>query len=300
VRGEERTARSNDRLKTRPAQNDRLRSQAALSGACRSQNGAFERTAAPFVHTCVTERPARQRFRRSRSLSRSTCTHSRALFRSHLRSEFALNDRLRTRVSPVCPHRLPLLFTHVCGNPRSHSLRSQVLSSQLAPDDDDEDAELDSSELGVVETYRRLFSTLKLPCVQTLLLILLTYRLPTSLSDNVKNLKYLELGLPKSALALMSPTVILPLGILTPILASRFYSGRPLAQFLFAYKLRVSLVALLDVLSLAALEKYGAGATVSWILLVLSTVAQTVCSSMQFNAQMSFFSTRVDKNIGGR
>jgi len=78
------------------------------------------------------------------------------------------------------------------------------------------------------------------------------------------------------------------------------YSGRPLALFLFAYKLRVSLVALLDALSVAALQKYGADATVSWLLLVLSTVAQTVCSSMQFSAQMSFFSARVDNNIGGR
>jgi PAT family acetyl-CoA transporter-like MFS transporter 1 len=168
-----------------------------------------------------------------------------------------------------------------------------------ADDDDDSDAELDAASLGIYETYRRLFSTLKLPNVQLLLLIRLTYRFRTSLSDNVKTLKYLDLGLPKSALAMMSPTVVLPLGILTPLLASRYFSGRPLSQFLFAYKLRVTLVPILDTLSLLSLQKYGPTATSSWGLLVLSTIAQTVCASMNYNAQMSFFSTRVDKNIGG-
>ncbi|GMI25588.1 hypothetical protein TeGR_g9878 [Tetraparma gracilis] len=164
---------------------------------------------------------------------------------------------------------------------------------------EEEGGELDARELGIRETYRRLASTLRLKTVRTLLLLLLTYRLPTALSDNVKTLKYLDLGLPKSALAFLSPAIVLPLGIATPILASARYRGRPLAQFLAAYRLRVTLVPLLDVLSLRSLELLGPDAPLVWTLLVLSTALNTVVGSMQFNAQMSFFSTRVDRNIGG-
>jgi MFS transporter, PAT family, solute carrier family 33 (acetyl-CoA transportor), member 1 len=67
--------------------------------------------------------------------------------------------------------------------------------------DDDEDKELDAAEIGLKETYHRLWAVCKLPSVQWLFLILLTYRLPTSLSDNVKFLKAVEYGLSKSTTA---------------------------------------------------------------------------------------------------
>lgn len=70
------------------------------------------------------------------------------------------------------------------------------------PDLSDEDNnELDSSEIGLRETYHRLWAVCKLPSVRWLFIILLTYRLPTSLSDNVKFLKAVEFGLSKSTTA---------------------------------------------------------------------------------------------------
>ena len=36
-----------------------------------------------------------------------------------------------------------------------------------------------------------------------------------------------------------------------------------------------------------------------WTALIASTALQTIASSMQFNAQMTFFASRVDRNIGG-
>lgn len=68
-------------------------------------------------------------------------------------------------------------------------------------DDSENDKELDAAEIGLAETYHRLWAVCKLPAVQWLFLILLTYRLPTSLSDNVKFLKAVEYGLSKSTTA---------------------------------------------------------------------------------------------------
>jgi PAT family acetyl-CoA transporter-like MFS transporter 1 len=84
-------------------------------------------------------------------------------------------------------------------------------------DEDDDDHEIDAYEIGIAETYHRLWAVVKLPAVQSLILILLTYRLPCALSDNVKFLKAVEFGLSKQTTALLSPTIVLPLGILVPI-----------------------------------------------------------------------------------
>ena len=84
-------------------------------------------------------------------------------------------------------------------------------------EDDDDDHEIDAYEIGIAETYHRLWAVVKLPAVQSLILVLLTYRLPCALSDNVKFLKAVEFGLSKQTTALLSPTIVLPLGILVPI-----------------------------------------------------------------------------------
>jgi MFS transporter, PAT family, solute carrier family 33 (acetyl-CoA transportor), member 1 len=57
---------------------------------------------------------------------------------------------------------------------------------QARKEDDDEVHDLDAAELGLKETYHRLWAVCKLPSVQWLFVVLLTYRLPTSLTDNVK------------------------------------------------------------------------------------------------------------------
>lgn len=167
----------------------------------------------------------------------------------------------------------------------------------------DEEHELDASEIGLKETYHRLWAVCKLPAVQWLFLILFTYRLPTALGDNVKFLKAVELGLSKSTTALLSPTVILPLGILVPIVATKLWHGHPLRQFTTAFKLRVTLVPFLDLLMLSVLRR-GKGTTSSasilfWSSIIASTALQAIVSSLQFNAQMTFFASRVDPAIGG-
>ncbi len=177
-------------------------------------------------------------------------------------------------------------------------------------DDDDDEHEIDAYEIGIMETYHRLWSVVKLPAVQSLILILLTYRLPCALSDNVKFLKAVEFGLSKQTTALLSPTIILPLGILVPIIGTKIWQGYPLKQFMFAYKFRVTVVALVDVLMLLVVRSFRGGNNILiggeatsrfifWGLLIASTALQAIVHSLQFNAQMTFFAHRVDPAIGG-
>jgi PAT family acetyl-CoA transporter-like MFS transporter 1 len=166
-----------------------------------------------------------------------------------------------------------------------------------------DDAELDASEIGLKETYHRLWAVCQLPAVRWLFLILLTYRLPTALADNVKFLKAVELGLSKSTTALLSPTVILPLGILVPIVATKIWNGHPLRQFMTAYKIRVTLGPLLDICMLLVLQQTRShnlsGNMFFWTPVILSTALQAIVNSLQFNSQMTFFASRVDPAIGG-
>lgn len=183
--------------------------------------------------------------------------------------------------------------------------------TQEQDDDEDEDHEIDAYEIGIAETYHRLWAVLKLPAVQSLIMILLTYRLPCALSDNVKFLKAVEFGLSKQTTALLSPTIVLPLGIIVPIVATKYWLGHPLKQFMFAYKFRVTFVALVDVLMLLAVRSFlggsglilgfgmGTSRAIFWALLIASTAFQATVHSLQFNAQMTFFAHRVDPAIGG-
>jgi len=140
----------------------------------------------------------------------------------------------------------------------------------------------------------------QLPAVRSLFIVLITYRLPTALSDNVRFLKAVEYGLSKSTTALLSPTLILPLGILVPIAASKIWHAAPLRQFMRAYEWRVTLIPLLDVIMLRLLKSGRPHNTSTfWGAVIASTAGQAICNSLQFNAQMTFFASRVDPAIGG-
>ena len=203
---------------------------------------------------------------------------------------------------------LVALFKHEEGVASAPNRMVSAVSEALLSSDynkkDDEFRELDASEIGLRETYHRLWAVCQLPAVQWLFLILLTYRLPTALSDNVKFLKAVEFGLSKSTTALLSPTLILPLGILVPIFAARIWHGHPLRQFMLAYRARLTLVPCLDMLMLwftRRHKEFPSWPTLSMFhfTVIASTGLQAIVSSLQFNAQMTFFAHRVDPAIGG-
>jgi PAT family acetyl-CoA transporter-like MFS transporter 1 len=211
---------------------------------------------------------------------------------------------------------LVALFKHEGSSPETNKMAGPVMEAMLSSDysdnikKGDNNRELDASEIGLRETYHRLWAVCQLPAVQWLFLILLTYRLPTALSDNVKFLKAVEFGLSKSTTALLSPTLILPLGILVPILAARTWHGHPLRQFVLAYRARLTLVPCLDMLMLHMVRRQQqqqhhdsssswSPSGIFWMTIVASTGLQAIVSSLQANAQMTFFAHRVDPAIGG-
>ena len=172
--------------------------------------------------------------------------------------------------------------------------------TSVIDEENDDDAELDAAQIGLKETYHRLWAVSKLPAVRSLFVVLVTYRLPVALSDNVKFLKAVEYGLSKSTTALLSPTLILPLGILVPIAASKIWHAAPLRQFMRAYEWRVTLIPLLDIFMLRLLKSGQPHDTpMFWGAVMASTAGQAICNSLQFNAQMTFFASRVDPAIGG-
>ncbi len=125
-----------------------------------------------------------------------------------------------------------------------------------ADDQSDDAHEMDAYKIGIAETYHRLWAVVKLPAVQSLILILLTYRLPCALSDNIKFLKAVEFGLSKQTTPLQSHTIMLPLGIAVPIIATKIWHGHPLKQFMWAYKFRATFVTLVHVLMLLATRSF--------------------------------------------
>ena len=109
----------------------------------------------------------------------------------------------------------------------------------------------------------------------------------------------------KQTTALLAPTIILPLGITVPIIASKIFKGQPLNQFMTAYKLRVTLVPILDVMMLHAVKSFHDATDLRsnalfWAAVVSSTALFSIVDSMQFNSQMIFFASRVDPAIGGK
>ena len=95
------------------------------------------------------------------------------------------------------------LFKREIDNPRRNIEKDAPVNSERMTVDSDDDtlSDLDASKIGLRETYERLWAVCKLPAVRSLFLILLSYRLPTALSDNVKFLKAVEFGLSKSTTA---------------------------------------------------------------------------------------------------
>ena len=180
---------------------------------------------------------------------------------------------------------------------KDRSMGGFMVDQEVVADDDEHD--LDASEIGLMETYHRLWAVCKLPAVRWLFVILLTHRLPMAMGDNVKFLKAVEYGLSKSTAAFLSPAIVLPMGILVPLLASRYWNVHPLKQFMTGYRIRVTLVPILNLLMLQSIKHGMNGSMGLWSLIIVSTALQAMMNSLQFNAQMMFFASRVDPAIGG-
>ncbi|OXB73425.1 UNVERIFIED_CONTAM: hypothetical protein H355_015153 [Colinus virginianus] len=94
---------------------------------------------------------------------------------------------------------------------------------------------------GITDTYRLLFSIIKMPAVFTFCLLVLTAKVGFSAADAVTGLKLVEEGVPKEHLALLAVPMV-PLQIILPLIISKYTAGpQPLNTFYKAMPFRLLL-----------------------------------------------------------
>ncbi|NXC17900.1 ACATN protein, partial [Corythaeola cristata] len=94
---------------------------------------------------------------------------------------------------------------------------------------------------GITDTYRLLFSIIKMPAVLTFCLLILTGKVGFSAADAVTGLKLVEEGVPKEHLALLAVPMV-PLQIILPLIISKYTAGpQPLNTFYKAMPFRLLL-----------------------------------------------------------
>ncbi|XP_064021318.1 acetyl-coenzyme A transporter 1 isoform X1 [Pogoniulus pusillus] len=92
---------------------------------------------------------------------------------------------------------------------------------------------------GITDTYRLLFSIIKMPAVLTFCLLILTSKVGFSAADAVTGLKLVEEGVPKEHLALLAVPMV-PLQIILPLIISKYTAGpQPLNTFYKAMPFRL-------------------------------------------------------------
>lgn len=91
---------------------------------------------------------------------------------------------------------------------------------------------------GITDTYKLLFSIIKMPAVLTFCLLILTAKVGFSAADAVTGLKLVEEGVPKEHLALLAVPMV-PLQIILPLIISKYTAGpQPLNTFYKAMPFR--------------------------------------------------------------
>ncbi|XP_049581436.1 acetyl-coenzyme A transporter 1 [Syngnathus scovelli] len=154
---------------------------------------------------------------------------------------------------------------------------------------------------GVFQTYKLLFTIVKMPAVFTFCLLLLTAKIGFSAADAVTGLKLVEAGVPKAQLALLAVPMV-PLQILLPVVISKYTAGpRPLDVFYKAYPLRLMVglgFALLVAWTPSVRQEEGFPVYYYVVVLLSYAVHQLALYSM-YVAGMAFHAKVSDPLIGG-
>ncbi|XP_029372826.1 acetyl-coenzyme A transporter 1 [Echeneis naucrates] len=153
----------------------------------------------------------------------------------------------------------------------------------------------------VVETYKLLFSIIKMPTVFTFCLLLLTAKIGFSAADAVTGLKLVEAGVPKAQLALLAVPMV-PLQILLPVVISKYTAGpRPLDVFYkaFPFRLLIGLEYALVVWWTPSVKQEGGFPVYYYTVVLLSYAAHQVALYSMYVACMAFHAKVSDPVIGG-
>ncbi|XP_069003696.1 acetyl-coenzyme A transporter 1 [Embiotoca jacksoni] len=154
---------------------------------------------------------------------------------------------------------------------------------------------------GVMETYKLLFSIIKMPTVFTFCFLLLTAKMGFSAADAVTGLKLVEAGVPKEQLALLAVPMV-PLQILLPVVISRYTAGpRPLDIFYkaFPFRLLIGLGYAVLVWWTPSVKQEGGFPVYYYAIVLLSYALHQVTLYSMYVACMAFHAKVSDPLIGG-
>ncbi|XP_037346932.2 acetyl-coenzyme A transporter 1 [Pungitius pungitius] len=154
---------------------------------------------------------------------------------------------------------------------------------------------------GVMETYKLLFSIIKMPTVFTFCSLLLTAKIGFSAADAVTGLKLVEAGVPKEQLALLAVPMV-PLQILLPVIISKYTAGpRPLDVFYkaFPFRLLIGLGYALLVWWTPSVKHEGGFPLYYYAIVLLSYALHQVALYSMYVACMAFHAKVSDPLIGG-
>ena len=91
----------------------------------------------------------------------------------------------------------------------------------------------------VTSTYAQLWQVVKLPAVRSMVIVLMTCKIPFAVTDGATSLKLIEYGVPKEQMAAFAPLLVF-LGVLIQVAVGRYTNGpRPLSVFLAGFPLRL-------------------------------------------------------------
>lgn len=154
---------------------------------------------------------------------------------------------------------------------------------------------------GVMETYKQLFSIIKMPTVFTFCCLLLTAKIGFCAADAVTGLKLMEAGVPKEQLALLAVPMV-PLQILLPVFISRYTAGpRPLDIFYkaFPFRLLIGLGYAVLVWWTPSVKQEGGFPLYYYAIVLLSYSLHQVALYSMYVACMAFHAKVSDPLIGG-
>ncbi|XP_031975661.1 acetyl-coenzyme A transporter 1 isoform X1 [Corvus moneduloides] len=154
---------------------------------------------------------------------------------------------------------------------------------------------------GITDTYRLLFSIVKMPAVLYFLSLILTSKVGFSAADAVTGLKLVEEGVPKEHLALLAVPMV-PLQIILPLVISKYTAGpQPLNTFYKAmpYRLLLGLEFAFLVWWAPKVKQEGGFPVYYYAVVVLSYALHQITLYSMYVAIMAFNAKVSDPLIGG-
>jgi len=181
-------------------------------------------------------------------------------------------------------------------------LKHEKDEGELVVDGSEDDEQEEIGDLGVLDTYKLLWSIIKLGVMPATIGMLLTSKIGFAATDAVTGLKLVEKGVPKDKLAMLAIPMI-PLQIVLPWVISKYTSGpRPMDVFLKAIPARLMMGPVMAwlVWSTPSWKQENGEFPLSFYLLIIILYAlhQVTLYSM-FVSIMAFFAQVSDPAVGG-